>query len=167
MPLVILHHLLNVSVQLANKRGFKRKLGVGTQRIPTVGTPPTAPRNGTSAAYHACTRGALHKIPRFGLNCLPAGSNATDCTEATENAAFSSSSTVVLAYSLRPSNDLVASRTCLQRTTKQWASLLALPFRRSAAMSQYRRISQSCVHRNHQVEIKFHRQELRFAEHAL
>jgi hypothetical protein len=25
MPLVILHHLLNVSVQLANKRGFKQK----------------------------------------------------------------------------------------------------------------------------------------------
>jgi hypothetical protein len=25
MPLVILHHLLNVSVQLANKRGFKKK----------------------------------------------------------------------------------------------------------------------------------------------
>jgi hypothetical protein len=24
MPLVILHHLLNVSVQLANKRGFKQ-----------------------------------------------------------------------------------------------------------------------------------------------
>jgi hypothetical protein len=24
MPLVILHHLLNVSVQLANKRGFKK-----------------------------------------------------------------------------------------------------------------------------------------------
>jgi hypothetical protein len=27
MPLVILHHLLNVSVLLANKRGFKKKLG--------------------------------------------------------------------------------------------------------------------------------------------
>jgi hypothetical protein len=25
MPLVILHHLLNVFVQLANKRGFKKK----------------------------------------------------------------------------------------------------------------------------------------------
>jgi hypothetical protein len=25
MPLVILHHLLNVSTQLANKRGFKQK----------------------------------------------------------------------------------------------------------------------------------------------
>jgi hypothetical protein len=25
MPLVILHHLLNVSVQLANKRGLKKK----------------------------------------------------------------------------------------------------------------------------------------------
>jgi hypothetical protein len=25
MPLVILHHLLNVFVQLANKRGFKQK----------------------------------------------------------------------------------------------------------------------------------------------
>jgi hypothetical protein len=25
MPLVILHHLLNASVQLANKRGFKQK----------------------------------------------------------------------------------------------------------------------------------------------
>jgi hypothetical protein len=25
MPLVILHHLLNVSVQLANKRGFTKK----------------------------------------------------------------------------------------------------------------------------------------------
>jgi hypothetical protein len=25
MPLVILHHLLNVLVQLANKRGFKQK----------------------------------------------------------------------------------------------------------------------------------------------
>jgi hypothetical protein len=25
MPLVILHHLLNVSVQLANKRGFKQQ----------------------------------------------------------------------------------------------------------------------------------------------
>jgi hypothetical protein len=25
MPLVILHHLLNVSVQLANKRGFNKK----------------------------------------------------------------------------------------------------------------------------------------------
>jgi hypothetical protein len=25
MPLVIIHHLLNVSVQLANKRGFKQK----------------------------------------------------------------------------------------------------------------------------------------------
>jgi hypothetical protein len=25
MPLVILHHLLNVSAQLANKRGFKQK----------------------------------------------------------------------------------------------------------------------------------------------
>jgi hypothetical protein len=25
MPLVILHHLLNVSIQLANKRGFKKK----------------------------------------------------------------------------------------------------------------------------------------------
>jgi hypothetical protein len=27
MPLVILHHLLNVSVQLANKRGFKKIVG--------------------------------------------------------------------------------------------------------------------------------------------
>jgi hypothetical protein len=26
MPLVILHHLLNVFVQLANKRGFKQKI---------------------------------------------------------------------------------------------------------------------------------------------
>jgi hypothetical protein len=26
MPLVILHHFLNVSVQFANKRGFKKKV---------------------------------------------------------------------------------------------------------------------------------------------
>jgi hypothetical protein len=26
MPLVILHHLLNISVQLANKRGLKKKI---------------------------------------------------------------------------------------------------------------------------------------------
>jgi hypothetical protein len=25
MPLVVLHHLLNASVQLANKKGFKKK----------------------------------------------------------------------------------------------------------------------------------------------
>jgi hypothetical protein len=30
MPLVILHHLLNVFVQLANKRGFKQKKNVDT-----------------------------------------------------------------------------------------------------------------------------------------
>jgi hypothetical protein len=29
MPLVILHHLLNVFVQLANKRGFTKKKAVG------------------------------------------------------------------------------------------------------------------------------------------
>jgi hypothetical protein len=32
MPLVILHHLLNVSVQLANKRGFKQKNFMETER---------------------------------------------------------------------------------------------------------------------------------------
>jgi hypothetical protein len=29
MPLVILHHLLNVSVQLANKRGLKKLVSLG------------------------------------------------------------------------------------------------------------------------------------------
>jgi hypothetical protein len=29
MPLVILHHLLNVSVQLANKRGLKKVTFIG------------------------------------------------------------------------------------------------------------------------------------------
>jgi hypothetical protein len=28
MPLVILHHLLNVFIQLANKRGFKQKKNI-------------------------------------------------------------------------------------------------------------------------------------------
>jgi hypothetical protein len=33
MPLVILHHLLNVFVQLANKKGFKQKK-ICSQQIP-------------------------------------------------------------------------------------------------------------------------------------
>jgi hypothetical protein len=32
MPLVILHHLLNVFVQLANKRGFTKKKKGGKQK---------------------------------------------------------------------------------------------------------------------------------------
>jgi hypothetical protein len=38
MPLVILHHLLNVFVQLANKRGFKQKKICGKQYFVTVVT---------------------------------------------------------------------------------------------------------------------------------
>jgi hypothetical protein len=33
MPLVILHHLLNVSVQLANKRGLKKKVSSMPQKL--------------------------------------------------------------------------------------------------------------------------------------
>jgi hypothetical protein len=36
MPLVILHHLLNVPVQLANKRGFKQK---NVMLLPTFSRP--------------------------------------------------------------------------------------------------------------------------------
>jgi hypothetical protein len=37
MPLVILHHLLNVFVQLANKRGFKqKKLSKSVERVGDV-----------------------------------------------------------------------------------------------------------------------------------
>jgi hypothetical protein len=36
MPLVVLHHLLNVFVQLANKRGFKTKINVLTVRCTAV-----------------------------------------------------------------------------------------------------------------------------------
>jgi hypothetical protein len=33
MPLVILHHLLNVFVQLANKRGFKQKKNKNKKKV--------------------------------------------------------------------------------------------------------------------------------------
>jgi hypothetical protein len=36
MPLVILHHLLNVFVQLANKRGLKKKLVHKNKRTHTT-----------------------------------------------------------------------------------------------------------------------------------
>jgi hypothetical protein len=39
MPLVILHHLLNVSVQLANKRGFKQKKNQQPYKHSAFGSP--------------------------------------------------------------------------------------------------------------------------------
>jgi hypothetical protein len=62
MPLVILHHLLNVFVQLANKRGFKQKkkiiFGTGaaiwskTNFEPTAHHHPSAYMLSDSLQYH-------------------------------------------------------------------------------------------------------------------
>jgi hypothetical protein len=51
MPLVILHHLLNVFVQLANKKGFKqkkmiaRKHAQGDSATPTYSVPQFGSKN--------------------------------------------------------------------------------------------------------------------------